>query len=96
MKYFHILLYNDHTEGINWQLLIILYHWISSDSLQYIWCPSTSTLTPPLYLDEDDMHRPYKLPKSTFIGGKEKSLPLKEIISRLENAYCGSIGQQQC
>ena len=30
----------------------------------------------------------FQLPKTTFIGGKEKSLTLREIISRLENVYC--------
>ena len=34
----------------------------------------------------------FELPASTFIGGGEKSLPLKEIIGRLENVYCSSIG----
>ncbi|KAF2364758.1 2-oxoglutarate dehydrogenase E1 component [Trinorchestia longiramus] len=43
-------------------------------------------------IDEEDMSRSYKLPMSTYIGGKETSLPLSDIISRLENAYCGSIG----
>lgn len=38
------------------------------------------------------MDRVFKLPSTTFIGGKEKSLPLKEILSRLENAYCKHIG----
>ncbi|XP_043268323.1 2-oxoglutarate dehydrogenase, mitochondrial isoform X7 [Venturia canescens] len=38
------------------------------------------------------MDRVFKLPSTTFIGGKEKSLPLREILKRLENAYCGHIG----
>ena len=32
----------------------------------------------------------FQLPKTTFIGGEEKSLSLREIISRLENVYCRS------
>ena len=36
----------------------------------------------------------FHLPKTTFIGGDEKSLSLKEIISRLENVYCRSIGAE--
>jgi 2-oxoglutarate dehydrogenase E1 component len=36
----------------------------------------------------------FQLPATTFIGGKDKSLPLKEIISRLEKVYCGSIGAE--
>ncbi|XP_017790806.1 PREDICTED: 2-oxoglutarate dehydrogenase, mitochondrial isoform X2 [Habropoda laboriosa] len=42
--------------------------------------------------EESDMDRIFKLPSTTFIGGKEKSLPLREILKRLENAYCGHIG----
>ena len=30
------------------------------------------------------MNKVYQLPKTTFIGGDEKALPLKEIINRLE------------
>jgi 2-oxoglutarate dehydrogenase E1 component len=43
-------------------------------------------------LGEHDMDRSFKLPSTTFIGGKEKYLPLREILSRLENAYCNKIG----
>lgn len=39
------------------------------------------------------MDRIFKLPTTTFIGGdKEKALPLREILSRLETAYCRHIG----
>ncbi|XP_029159522.1 2-oxoglutarate dehydrogenase, mitochondrial isoform X2 [Nylanderia fulva] len=43
-------------------------------------------------LEESDMDRVFKLPSTTFIGGKEKSLPLRDILKRLEAAYCGHIG----
>lgn len=43
-------------------------------------------------IEESDMDRVFKLPSTTFIGGKEKSLPLREILKRLEAAYCGHIG----
>merc|ERR1719369_2754592 len=43
-------------------------------------------------LDQKDMDTVFQLPTTTFIGGKEKALPLKEIVSRLEKVYCGSIG----
>uniref|UniRef100_A0A2Z5RE50 2-oxoglutarate dehydrogenase complex component E1 n=1 Tax=Reticulitermes speratus TaxID=60591 RepID=A0A2Z5RE50_9NEOP len=43
-------------------------------------------------LDEADMDRVFKLPSTTFIGGKEKSLSLREILQRLETAYCRHIG----
>nr|CAD7439446.1 unnamed protein product [Timema bartmani] len=43
-------------------------------------------------LEEADMDRIFKLPSTTFIGGKEKSLSLREILHRLENAYCRHIG----
>ncbi|XP_046664712.1 2-oxoglutarate dehydrogenase, mitochondrial isoform X3 [Homalodisca vitripennis] len=42
--------------------------------------------------DEADMDRSFKLPSTTFIGGKEKALPLREILRRLENTYCRHIG----
>ncbi|XP_053979498.1 2-oxoglutarate dehydrogenase complex component E1 isoform X3 [Hylaeus volcanicus] len=42
--------------------------------------------------EDSDMDRIFKLPSTTFIGGKEKSLPLREILKRLEAAYCGHIG----
>merc|ERR1711963_183232 len=41
-----------------------------------------------------DMETVFQLPKTTFIGGKETALPLKEIIARLENVYCRSIGAE--
>lgn len=42
--------------------------------------------------EDQDMDRVFKLPSTTFIGGKEKALPLKEILKRLEDAYCRHIG----
>ncbi|XP_026471313.1 2-oxoglutarate dehydrogenase, mitochondrial-like [Ctenocephalides felis] len=41
-----------------------------------------------------DMEKTFKLPFTTFIGGSEKSLPLSEILSRLEKVYCGYIGAE--
>ncbi|XP_069692670.1 2-oxoglutarate dehydrogenase complex component E1 isoform X5 [Periplaneta americana] len=41
---------------------------------------------------EADMDRVFKLPSTTFIGGKEKALSLREILRRLETAYCRHIG----
>ena len=38
------------------------------------------------------MDRSFKLPSTTFIGGKENALPLKEILKRLELSYCRHIG----
>merc|ERR1719412_85466 len=43
---------------------------------------------------QSDMETVYQLPSTTWIGGKEKALPLREIISRLEKVYCGSIGAE--
>lgn len=45
-------------------------------------------------VDEKDMETVFQLPKTTFIGGSDKALPLKEIVSRLENVYCRSIGAE--
>lgn len=41
---------------------------------------------------EHDMDRVFKLPSTTFIGGPEKALPLREILDRLHNIYCNTIG----
>jgi 2-oxoglutarate dehydrogenase E1 component len=50
-------------------------------------------LTPEFYnFSEQDLSRVFKLPKTTFIGGDEQSLTLKEILERLNNVYCQSIG----
>jgi len=48
----------------------------------------------PRQLNEKDLDTVFQLPEITFIGGNEKSLPLKEIISRLEASYSGSIGAE--
>ncbi|CAB3372874.1 Hypothetical predicted protein [Cloeon dipterum] len=45
-----------------------------------------------LMSQERDMDRVFKLPSTTYIGGKDKALPLKEILRRLETAYCRHIG----
>ncbi|XP_019874477.2 2-oxoglutarate dehydrogenase complex component E1 isoform X3 [Aethina tumida] len=42
--------------------------------------------------DDTDMDRVFKLPSTTFIGGKEQQLPLREILRRLELTYCRHIG----
>lgn len=38
------------------------------------------------------MERRFKLPSTTFIGGDEPSLPLRQILDRLEDVYCNKIG----
>ncbi|XP_066940532.1 2-oxoglutarate dehydrogenase-like, mitochondrial isoform X2 [Macrobrachium rosenbergii] len=43
-------------------------------------------------IEEADLDRSFTLPMSTFIGGNEKTLTLREIIKRLEDTYCRSIG----
>ncbi|XP_048126061.1 2-oxoglutarate dehydrogenase-like, mitochondrial isoform X2 [Alosa alosa] len=43
-------------------------------------------------LEESDLDKTFQLPSTTFIGGGETTLPLREIIRRLETAYCGHIG----
>lgn len=42
--------------------------------------------------EEKDMDRLFKLPNTTFIGGGETVLSLREILKRLESTYCGHIG----
>jgi len=39
-----------------------------------------------------DMNGVFRLPSTTYIGGDQTELPLQEIIKRLEDAYCTSIG----
>lgn len=55
--------------------------------------PASFLLAPPLCilgrvgfygLDESDLDKVFRLPTTTFIGGSETALPLKEIIRRLE------------
>ncbi|KAK2852628.1 hypothetical protein Q7C36_007829 [Tachysurus vachellii] len=43
-------------------------------------------------LDESDLDKTFQLPSTTFIGGQEAVLTLREIIRRLEASYCGHIG----
>ncbi|XP_073181441.1 2-oxoglutarate dehydrogenase complex component E1 isoform X7 [Lepidochelys kempii] len=43
-------------------------------------------------LDESDLDKVFHLPTTTFIGGNESALPLREIIRRLEMAYCQHVG----
>ncbi|XP_021335152.1 2-oxoglutarate dehydrogenase complex component E1 isoform X2 [Danio rerio] len=43
-------------------------------------------------LEETDLDKVFRLPTTTFIGGSETALPLREIIHRLEMAYCQHIG----
>ncbi|XP_069022428.1 2-oxoglutarate dehydrogenase complex component E1 [Embiotoca jacksoni] len=39
-----------------------------------------------------DLDKTFRLPTTTFVGGNESALPLREIIQRLEVAYCQHIG----
>ncbi|TRY86269.1 hypothetical protein DNTS_005323 [Danionella cerebrum] len=43
-------------------------------------------------LEETDLDKVFRLPTTTFIGGGDTALPLREIIRRLEMAYCQHIG----
>uniref|UniRef100_A0A2K6Q2S7 2-oxoglutarate dehydrogenase complex component E1 n=1 Tax=Rhinopithecus roxellana TaxID=61622 RepID=A0A2K6Q2S7_RHIRO len=43
-------------------------------------------------LQEADLDKEFQLPTTTFIGGSENTLSLREIIRRLENTYCQHIG----
>merc|ERR1719423_73916 len=45
-------------------------------------------------VDEKDLDTVFQLPTTTFIGGNEKALSLREIINRLQNVYCRSIGAE--
>ncbi|XP_062926486.1 2-oxoglutarate dehydrogenase-like, mitochondrial isoform X1 [Mobula hypostoma] len=43
-------------------------------------------------LHESDLDKVFRLPTTTFIGGNEQSVSLREIIRRLEETYCRHIG----
>ncbi|XP_037660653.1 2-oxoglutarate dehydrogenase-like, mitochondrial isoform X3 [Choloepus didactylus] len=43
-------------------------------------------------LREADLDKEFQLPTTTFIGGSENTLSLREIIRRLESTYCQHIG----
>eukprot|EP00096_Caligus_rogercresseyi_P002084 TRINITY_DN1387_c0_g2_i2.p1 TRINITY_DN1387_c0_g2~~TRINITY_DN1387_c0_g2_i2.p1 ORF type:complete len:1006 (-),score=256.82 TRINITY_DN1387_c0_g2_i2:757-3774(-) len=45
-------------------------------------------------VSDQNLDTTYQLPHTTWIGGQKKHLPLREIISRLEKVYCGSIGAE--
>jgi len=45
-------------------------------------------------LGEADLMREFRLPGSTYIGGDHDRLALKDIISRLQQVYCGHIGAE--
>ena len=50
-----------------------------------VWlCPSLLPHTGFYGLDESDLDKVFHLPTTTFIGGQESALPLREIIRRLE------------
>lgn len=50
-------------------------------------------LTPEFYdFTEADLSREFKLPKTTFIGGNEQKMTLREILNRLKSVYTQSIG----
>ncbi|RNA13903.1 2-oxoglutarate dehydrogenase- mitochondrial [Brachionus plicatilis] len=54
---------------------------------------SVQDLDPEFYsFAESDLDRVFKLPQTTFIGGAEQRLTLREILKRLGNVYCKSIG----
>ncbi|XP_067828627.1 2-oxoglutarate dehydrogenase-like, mitochondrial [Heptranchias perlo] len=43
-------------------------------------------------LHESDLDKVFRLPTTTFIGGNESAISLREIIKRLEDTYCRHIG----
>ncbi|KAE8591364.1 hypothetical protein XENTR_v10018425 [Xenopus tropicalis] len=43
-------------------------------------------------LHEGDLDKVFRLPTTTYIGGIDSTLSLREIIRRLENSYCQHIG----
>ncbi|XP_055345775.1 2-oxoglutarate dehydrogenase, mitochondrial-like [Paramacrobiotus metropolitanus] len=45
-------------------------------------------------LGKSELDTTFALPVTTCIGGSEKVLSLREIIRRLQNAYCGTVGVQ--
>jgi 2-oxoglutarate dehydrogenase E1 component len=57
-----------------------------SDSIPPELIPANSGFT------DDDMDRMFQLPVTTYVGGNEEQLPLREIISRLRYVYCNHIG----
>lgn len=47
-------------------------------------------------LDESDLDKVFRLPTTTFIGGNESALPLREIIRRLEVRRAGVYARPLC
>jgi 2-oxoglutarate dehydrogenase E1 component len=53
----------------------------------------TVDLTPQFFhFTDEDLGREFRLPATTFIGGGEQKLTLREILDRLNRVYCDSIG----
>ncbi|XP_055333582.1 LOW QUALITY PROTEIN: 2-oxoglutarate dehydrogenase complex component E1-like [Paramacrobiotus metropolitanus] len=61
------------------------------ESMRYDFMPPELQLST-YNLGEADMDRVFVLPETTYIGGGKHALPLREIIQRLQTAYCGVIG----
>uniref|UniRef100_A0A665VDF3 2-oxoglutarate dehydrogenase complex component E1 n=1 Tax=Echeneis naucrates TaxID=173247 RepID=A0A665VDF3_ECHNA len=79
--------------SVSWsRFLVSVTH--SSFSVLFSFLPPTSVwLLLGFYgLTESDLDKVFRLPTTTFIGGNESALPLREIIHRLETAYCQHIG----
>ncbi|CAD7082999.1 unnamed protein product [Hermetia illucens] len=53
---------------------------------------STKAIYANFNFGDQDMERKFKLPSTTFIGGNEQYLSLREILDRLEQVYCNKIG----
>jgi 2-oxoglutarate dehydrogenase E1 component len=50
-------------------------------------------LTPEFYkFTQEDLNREFRLPSTTFIGGGQHKLTLKEILKRLNDVYCKNMG----
>ncbi|XP_072050432.1 2-oxoglutarate dehydrogenase complex component E1-like isoform X2 [Amphiura filiformis] len=54
--------------------------------------PEEMTIEKYTSLDEKDMERTFTLPRTTCIGGDVDALPLKDIVKRLEEVYCNTMG----
>ena len=66
---------------------MLLCCYCSGDSLKQT-CVSHGVIVGFYNLDESDLDMSFQLPPTTFIGGADNTLPLKEIIRRLEVFCC--------
>ena len=85
----HAFDFQSHTFFLNFALLILICGGLKTNAgFLFVSCPTLQIDNVPVVgfygLHESDLDKVFQLPTTTFIGGNENSLSLREIIRRLE------------